>query len=139
MVIPECMCKMCIWVGGCLPNGWLHFKFCLTLLFVTCLKLVMLPFCLSLFRFSNDCFVFEQEKNRINKDGEIVISSTKTRTQKLASAPFLSAFYLAYLLQKQIIWLYPSPAGVTSKMLWGNYRYLITVMIICCHFSHELN
>lgn len=26
-----------------------------------------------------------QEKNRINKDGELVISSTKTRTQKFAS------------------------------------------------------
>lgn len=32
--------------------------------------------------------VYEQEKNRINKDGEIVISSTKTRTQTLVSALF---------------------------------------------------
>jgi hypothetical protein len=26
--------------------------------------------------------LYAQEKNRINKDGELVISSTKTRTQK---------------------------------------------------------
>jgi len=37
--------------------------------------------------FFNICSVYEQEKNRINKDGEIVISSTKTRTQKSVSAP----------------------------------------------------
>ncbi|KAH9721485.1 RF PROK I domain-containing protein [Citrus sinensis] len=30
----------------------------------------------------DNCFLYQQEKNRINKDGEIVISSTKTRTQK---------------------------------------------------------
>lgn len=89
---------MCVWVGGCLENGWPHFEFHLTLMFVTTfLKLVMVAICLSLFRFSNDCFVCEQEKNRINKDGEIVISSTKTRTQKLASVPLLlSAVHFAY-------------------------------------------
>jgi len=38
--------------------------------------------------FFNICSVYEQEKNRINKDGEIVISSTKTRTQRLVSARF---------------------------------------------------
>ncbi|XP_057977571.1 uncharacterized protein LOC131164417 isoform X2 [Malania oleifera] len=31
--------------------------------------------------------IMQMEKNRINKDGELVISSTKTRTQKLTSAP----------------------------------------------------
>uniref|UniRef100_A0A5B7AVB2 Prokaryotic-type class I peptide chain release factors domain-containing protein n=1 Tax=Davidia involucrata TaxID=16924 RepID=A0A5B7AVB2_DAVIN len=30
--------------------------------------------------------IIQMEKNRINKEGEIVISSTKTRTQKLTSA-----------------------------------------------------
>lgn len=39
---------------------------------------------------------FGQEKNRINKDGELVISSTKTRTQKLTS--FLFSFMFSILL-----------------------------------------
>ena len=48
--------------------------------------------------FFNICSVYEQEKNRINKDGEIVISSTKTRTQKLVSAPcFFSVIPFSYL------------------------------------------
>ncbi|RVX15576.1 Peptidyl-tRNA hydrolase ICT1, mitochondrial [Vitis vinifera] len=38
--------------------------------------------------FQEKLICYEQEKNRINKDGEIVISSTKTRTQKLISAHF---------------------------------------------------
>lgn len=40
---------------------------------------------------------YEQEKNRINKDGEIVISSTKTRTQKLISAHFSFLLYILVL------------------------------------------
>lgn len=38
------------------------------------------------------CLSCEQEKNRVNKDGEIVISSTKTRSQQLISAHCLFTF-----------------------------------------------
>jgi hypothetical protein len=42
------------------------------------------------------CIAPRQEKNRINKDGELVISSTKTRTQKFASS--LPLFLLTFFV-----------------------------------------
>ena len=46
----------------------------------------------------------EQEKNRINKDGELVISSTKTRTQKSTSASSFFVVCFAYRLPRHLVY-----------------------------------
>lgn len=61
----------------------------------------------------------------MNKDGELVISSTKTRTQKYCFSPLLLLMSLL-LMSCQNKWFYFTNflSGVILKMLWGNYRYL---------------
>lgn len=52
-----------------------------------------------------NCVDHEQEKNRINKDGELVISSTKTRTQKFASSLLLYLLCLFSLYAVSLVGL----------------------------------
>jgi len=64
-------------------------------IYAICVYLVGLQFCVTLtynllyILTILNCIVPWQEKNRMNKDGELVISSTKTRTQKFASSLLL--------------------------------------------------
>ncbi|KAL2573403.1 hypothetical protein AAZV13_17G124500 [Glycine max] len=70
--------------------------------------------------------ILQTEKNRINKDGELVISSTKTRTQKFVSPLLYYLFSLPLYVARLVGLILPSfflfLSGVTLRMLWQSFR-----------------